>query len=265
MLSLRGAEVRASSTEAHGQDARATGSLRGADSSPPNAFDGFDRRWFMLYATVNTYPELQREQLISKYFNPAMRFFAPTFENVRTISDLRDEHLLWVPHIGIGRALSPHWAFFVQGGYSGGKVRTNAINPSLLLFPLSTDLEIRRDALYAGVALDYFPFGMPVLREYDGVWSRLIAARPSFGARLTVTRASFRAKVKVGFRPFGNLVSLRLEDAWVLPSVNTNVGLDVPISKRGALSFNAGVNFFFEEEQDFEGTAFTIAWKHFLD
>lgn len=221
-------------------------------------------RWFLLFAGVNAHPKLESEKLLDDLFDPAMRLLAPTFDDVRTIGDLRDDFILWPPHVGVGRILSDRWAVFVQAGYTAGKVRTKDNDTSILLLPLHTDVEIKRGALYAGVGADYFPFGMVELRKYDGVMERLRAARPALGARLTWTRATYRAKVKVGFGPFPNLINLELSDKWLLPSVNTNLGLDVPLNKRSALTFNAGYNFFFDQESDFEGPAFTVGWKRFF-
>ena len=236
--------------------------LRGAHITEADAV--FERKWFVFFGLVNAYPKLESEKLVDKYFNPAMRLLAPGFDDVRTISDLRDDHLIWPPTIGVGRTLTKRWAILMQGGYSAGKVRTKAVDASWLLFPLATDFEIYRSALYVGIGLDYFPFGMPIQKDYAGWGERLRAARPALGVRVTLTHASFKAKIKVGFRPLGNLVNLELRDSWTLPSINTNVGLDIPLSKRNTISLNAGVNFFFDEKEDFEGTAFTITWKHFL-
>ena len=221
-------------------------------------------RWFLLFAVVNAYPKLESEEPIDKFFNRPMRVLAPTFDDVRTIGDLRDDFLLWPPHVGFGRILSDRWAVLFEVGYSAGKVRTKADDPSLLVLPLHTDLEIRRGAFYAGGGVDFFPAGMVKLRKYKGVMERLRAARPSLGARLTWTYATYRVKVKAGFKPLGNLINLEQSDAWLLPSINTNVGLDVPFNKRNCLSLNAGYNFFADRQYDFGGPSFTVAWKHYL-
>ena len=238
--------------------------LRAAHGDYWGRDSGFERRWFVFASLDNAYPGLEREELIQKYFNPAMRLLAPGFEDVYTITDLRDDHLIWPPHVGFGRTMSKRWTIVFQAGYTAGKVRSKATDPSILLLPLHTDFEIRRGAFFWGFGVDYHPFGAVELRAYDGIWERLAAARPSLGTRLTWTRASFKAKIKVGFVPIGNIIRLKFEDAWSIPSVNLNVGFDVPIDENNALHFNGGYNIFADQRGDFEGTAFTISWKHYL-
>lgn len=220
--------------------------------------------WFFLLGFSNAHPGIESEQLIDRYFNSTMGFLSPTYDDVMTVGDLRDSGLLWVPYIGVGRVMSPKWAVFAQAGYAAGKVRTKADDPSILILPLHTDFEIKRGALYGGIGADYFPFGMPALREYDGVMDRLRGTKLNVGPRVTWTNATYKAKVKVGFKPFDNLVDYTESDEWLLPSVSANIGADVPISKRSQLSFNASYNRFFDERDDFEGPSFTIIWKRFF-
>ncbi|MFO7975041.1 MAG: hypothetical protein R6V12_10455 [Candidatus Hydrogenedentota bacterium] len=221
-------------------------------------------KWFFLFALVNTYPKLDSEKPIDRFFNPAMRFLAPSFDDVYTISDLRDDHLIWPPHIGIGRVLSRRWSLFFQCGYASGKVRTKATDPSILLFPLHTDFEIQRGAAYAGVGLDFFPLGQVEQKKYTTWRERFLGTKPVIGFRYTGTYALYDAKVKVGFVPFGNILSLKLDDAWWVSSVNANIGLDMPITRRTHLTCNAGYNFFFNRAYDFEGSAYTLGIKRYF-
>ncbi len=221
-------------------------------------------RWHFLAATVNTYPKLESEQLVDRFFNRPMHLLAPGFDDVRTFSDVSDDGLMWPPHIGVGRVLGDRWVVFFEAGYSAGKVRTKATNPSLLLLPLHTDFEIQREALYAGVGVDYYPWRTVTLGEYAGLKERLRAARPFLGSRLTWTRAGYDAKAKVGFEPFGTLVQVQLADEWLIPSVNLCIGADMPLTPKSLVSVNAGYNFFKERRYDFEGPASTLAWKYFF-
>ena len=220
--------------------------------------------WFLVLGFSNAHPRIQSEQLIDRYFDPIISSLAPTYDEITTVGDLRDDFLLWVPYLGVGRILSDKWAAFAQVGYAAGKVRTEADDRSLLFLPMHTDFEIKRAALYGGVGLDYFPFGMPELREYHGVMERLRAAKPNIGTRLTWTNATYEAKVKVGFKPFDNILNYKEDDEWLLPSASANIGVDVPLSKRSQVSFNASYNRFNEERQDFEGPSYTIIWKRFF-
>jgi hypothetical protein len=221
-------------------------------------------RWFVFLDLVNAYPKLESEKLIDHYFNPAMRLFAPGFDDVTTVCTLRDEHKLWVPQIGVGRLMGERWRLYLQGGYTAGKVRTKADDASLFVLPLHTDFEIQRGAASTTLGLDFFPWGTPELRKYDGLGDRLRAARPKLGSSVTFTYATFDAKIKAGFKPFPNFLDLHLSDSWYLPSLNTNLGAEIPLTEKNSLSFNAGYNFFADEKHDFEGPAFTLTWSYYF-
>ena len=221
-------------------------------------------RWFLFTDLVNANPKLKSEELIEDYFDPAMRLLAPTFDDVTTVGTLRDEHLLWVPQLGVGRLLGSHWRLYLQAGYTAGKVRTKADDTSIFLFPLHTDFEIQRGAASTTLGLDFFPWGHASLDTYDGLRQRLKAARPKIGSSATFTHATFDAKIKAGFAPFPHLLDLHLSDSWYLPSINVNVGAEIPMTPKNSLGFNAGYNFFFDREDDFEGPAFTLTWSHYF-
>jgi len=222
------------------------------------------RKWFFLLGGANAHPRLESEDLIRDYFDPIMNHLAPGHGDALTVGDLRDRYLLWTPFLAIGRNLNDRWSVFVQGGFATGKVRTKETTPSVLLLPLHTDFEIKRGALYTGIGVDFFPWEMPKLDDYDSLSDRFKAARPYIGGRATYTYATYEAKVRVGFKPFPNLVSLNLEDAWGIPSYSAVVGVDVPLTKKSALSANAAYNWFTDEERDFNGPAFTVVWKRFF-
>jgi hypothetical protein len=222
-----------------------------------------EHRWHVFAAVVNTYPRLESEELIDNLLEPAMKFIAPGFDGFFTVGDLRDQGLLLPPHVGIGYKLSEHLGVFVQGGYSAGKVRTNEADRSIFLLPFHTDLEIKRGAAYLGIGLDYFPWKHPQSKAYAHWGERLKAARPFFGLRYTWTYATYEAKVRLQLRPFPS-IGIRLEDAWLVPSINLNVGLEVPVNERSALFVNGGYAFFDKQRHDFQGPVFTVGWKHFF-
>ena len=222
------------------------------------------RDWYFFVAAVNVYPGLESEELINKTLEPVLRTLSPGHEGVYTVSDLRDDHGLWPPHIGVGRNLNEKWSMFLEAGYTAGKVRTKNDRRSILLLPLHTDFEIHRSAKFVGVGLDYFPWGMAEQRTYDGLGDRLSNIRPFLGTRLTWTHATFRAKAKLGLAPLPNFLNLELGDSWTLPSATIVGGLDLPLSQDTTLTVNAGYNHFWDQEFDFEGYAFTIQWRRYI-
>lgn len=222
------------------------------------------RDWYIFIAAVNVYPGLESEELINKTLEPVLRTLSPGHEGVYTVSDLRDDHGLWPPHIGLGKNLNDKWSMFLEAGYTAGKVRTKNDRRSILLLPLHTDFEIQRSAKFVGVGLDYFPWGMAEQRTYDGLGDRLTNIRPFLGTRLTWTHATFRAKAKLGLAPLPNFLNLELGDSWTLPSATIVGGLDLPLSRDTTLTVNAGYNHFWDQEFDFEGYAFTIQWRRYI-
>lgn len=221
-------------------------------------------RWFVFVDMVNANPRLESEELIDDYFNPAMRLLAPTFDDVTTVGTLRDDHLLWVPQFGIGRLVGERWRVYLQAGYTAGKVRTKADDTSILLLPLHTDFEIQRGAASTTLGLDFFPWGHAKLDAYQGLGERIRSARPKLGSSATFTHATYDAKIKAALQPFPHFLDLHLSDSWYLPSINLNIGAEIPISRTNSFSFNAGYNYFFEEESDFAGPAFTLTWSHYF-
>lgn len=222
------------------------------------------RRWWILFGMVNAYPKLERETLIEEVFDPVVGVLSPGYGGTRTFTEMRDKGLLWPPQMSIGRNLSRHWALSMHFGYSAGKVHTDDTNPSLLFgLPLHVDFEIKRSALYAGLDLDYYPLGAVELRKYDCWGDRFRAAKPALGTRLTWTEAGFDAQVKLGIGRV-KLLQVNLDETWLIPSINVNAGVDIPLGKRSVLVFNAGYNFFKEERQDFDGFALTLGYRYFL-
>ena len=239
--------------------------LPGAGAADPLQRAPISRDWYYFIAAVNVYPALESEEIINRTLEPVLRTLSPGHEGVYTVSDLRDDHGLWPPHLGLGKNLNDHWSVFLEAGYTAGKVRTKDDRRSIFILPLHTDFEIKRSALFAGVGLDYFPWGMAEQRDYDGLGDRLSGIRPFLGTRLTWTHATFQAKIKLGLNPFPNVVNIALGDAWTLPSATLVGGFDLPLSKDTTVTVNAGYNHFWDQEFDFEGYAFTVQWRRYFN
>ncbi len=219
--------------------------------------------WFILPSLINVYPKLESEKPIVEYYNPIMRLLAPDFDDVRTVGTLRDAHILWTPDFAIGRVMSRYLALYVHVGYSAGTVRTKATNASVFLVPLRTDFQIYRSAAYVGLCADLFPFGMPERKKYGSLMERLRNTKPSIGLRFTENYAGYRAKTNAAF-PAMRLFEVDLKDNWWVAGLNANLGADVPLSERDALTLNAGYNFALTRGFDFDAAAFTLGWKHYF-
>lgn len=221
-------------------------------------------RWFLFAGVVNAYPYMRSEKLIRQFYDPIMSAIAPGHDAVNTVGDLRDEHILLPPQFGLGVDISRRVSFSMQGGYAAGTVRTQADNTSIfLLLPWHEDFSIRRGAGYLGGGFDFYPLGRCELRKYEGLWDRCKAVKPFVGTSATMTRATYKAKVQLGIKNAPN-IGIKLHDTWVLPSVNLHAGFDFPVTDRSAVSFNAGFNHFWEEEDDFEGWALSFVYKYYF-
>lgn len=221
-------------------------------------------RWFVFAGMVNAYPYMKSEKLIRNIYDPVMTAIAPGHKDANTVGDLRDQHILLPPQIGLGYVLSDRFKLSVQGGYAAGLVRTQQDNQSIFLFiPWHEDFQIRRGAGYLGAGLDFFPFGGTEQRAYKGFKDRILGSRPFLGTSVTMTRATYDARVQIGLKGLPN-IGIKLHDTWVLPSLNIHAGFDFPINRRDAISVNAGFNHFWEQEDDFEGWAFSFTYKHFF-
>jgi hypothetical protein len=219
--------------------------------------------WFVFVGLVNSYPKMESESLIQDILDPALRALAPGFDDVNTVSDLRDAHMLWVPQIGIGRVLSPKWVLTAQAGFAKGKIETKATDTSIFGTPMHSDFFIKRGATYVGAGLDYFPFGVVERKRYKSWAERLRAARPGAGASVTVTHATFEAELDLRLEPLPRLL-VKLEDNWTIPSLNAHLALDVPLGQRHTLSMNGGYTWFKDQKDDFEGFSFSITVRHFF-
>ncbi len=221
-------------------------------------------RSYAMLCMANAYPGLESEQLIPNLFDPLMSAIAPRIEEVNTFSNMRDNHLLWVPNVGGGYNITRHLSLFLQLGYGAGPVHTEDRAPSLFLLPLDLFFEMKRSAFTVTPGIDYFPFGMVEQRDYHGLMERLRAIRPTLGVRVPWTHAAYQAHVKLGLGPFDKLVNIRLGDSWNLWSANLNVGFDLPVNRRNQVNINLGRSFFFGRDSDFGGTVFSVTWKYLL-
>ncbi len=221
-------------------------------------------KWFWFVSLVNPYPKMESEKPVRELFDPIMGFFAPDQRPVKTVSDFRDNHLIWAPHAGIGYQINSKWSITAQGGGEGGKIRTKQTHPSILLMPLHTDFEIKRMAFYYGTGVHFSPWGSPIHKDFENWKERIKATRPYLSASATYTYATYDAKVKVKFLPLLHLVDLNLSDEWNTVSLDTNIGFETPLNKRDEFVVSFGYSKFARLQEDFDSFTFTIEFKRFL-
>ncbi len=223
------------------------------------------RPYYWGIGLVNTYPGLASEDIIDRVVEPALNVLAPGFGGLDTFGDLRDEHLFLPPQITLGKVFGKHWAVGGHLGYSEGTVRNDKEQRSILfLLPFHLDLQVKRLAWYGGVDIDYYPFGRPELREYQGLLDRVKEAKFRVGATGSLTYSGYNAKIQTGLLPLGSLIKFELRDRWRLMGLCPNVGFDLPLGPRDMLSATTGYTLFNNQKQDFEGWNVTVNWRHFF-
>lgn len=238
--------------------------IKSKDAITLDLSDFENSRWFWFVSLVNPYPKMESEKPVKELFDPIMEFFAPDQRPVKTVSDFRDDHLIWAPHAGVGYQINSKWSVTAQGGGEGGKIRTKQTHPSILLMPLHTDFEIKRMAFYVGAGVHFSPWGSPPHKDFENWKERLKATRPYLSASTTYTYATYDAKVKVKFLPLLHLVDLNLSDDWHTVSLDTNIGFEIPLNKRDELVFSFGYSKFARLQEDFDSFTFTVEFKRFL-
>ncbi|HQM99510.1 MAG TPA: hypothetical protein PLL36_00450 [Candidatus Hydrogenedentes bacterium] len=130
------------------------------DEDPPAAAAEKERDWYLSIGSSNSYPRMKdAEARIDNEVNRMFRLVAPGFEDVKTFSDQRDDLMIWTPFLSVGRKLSEHLAAFAQVGYTAGSVHTKGTNASLLLLPLHTDVTFKRSSFFAGLGVEWYPWG----------------------------------------------------------------------------------------------------------
>lgn len=218
--------------------------------------------WYFFTGNINNQPRLHRaKKLIDQQINQPFRLIAPTFDDVKTFADQRDEFMIWTPYVGVGRKLSLRWDAFFQIGYSAGDVQTDANNTSLFLLPLHTDVTEKRSSFFTGLGLAFYPVGMPEMRKYNSVAERLKNARPFLVSTISWNYLTFEARIRAGIKPFGDFIKIDEKDHWSPFSSGLALGLDIPLSDTSAFSMNVQYNQFFEESDDFSGLGFNFYWK----
>ena len=238
-------------------------------SHPAPHFETCDRdastpRWYVFVSALNAYPKLESEELVDRLYNKPMRLLAPGFDDVRTIGSTRDDVQLWSPNFGVGCVLSSKWCVHAQFGFAAGKVRTKADDVSVLLLPLHTDFEIQRGAYYVGLGAEYYPLGVVVLESRRGLRARVRGAKPFVGVRAMCSYATYKAKAKVGFKPFDNLIDYEQSGAWWVPNTTVIAGVDAPLTERQTVSLEANYAFFHEQGRNFNGPSLSATWKWHL-
>jgi hypothetical protein len=221
--------------------------------------------WFVFIGHMRSHSRLdQAAEDIDAEINGLFQAIAPGFDDVRTFEDQRDGAGIIIPIAAVGKVLNEHWDVFLQVGYSEGKVRTEQSNISWLLWPLNSDVILRRSSFLVGVGVDYYPWGMARLGDYDTIGARLRNARPFVASTLNWNHLTFEADIKAGPWPFSSLIKIKDERDWDIWNVGVTAGVDVPLGAKSTLSANVSYSFFFEEHRDFNGFSLIFYWKRYF-
>lgn len=247
--------------ETQRDEAKAHGS---GQADPKKAGEEAPRRWYLRFEGLNIYPELEDEKLLEGPANSAFRLLTYGHQGFKTFSEQRDSAGLWAPQVGIGRDIWDHVSVFTQAGYSTGILRTDQRNPTRLLFPLRSSLEMRRGGTYVVAGADYCPYGFPAQRRYHGLVDRLRETRPFAGVRVSYNRTVFDGNLNLGSPPFSRLLHVRMDKAWDIFNFYPVLGAEVPVTKNTTISLSATYNYPSQQKENLRGPGMSISVKRYF-
>jgi len=231
----------------------------------PGKRDDTSPKWYLSVGATNCYPRLQGvEKQVHHQINDMFHLMAPGFEDAKTFTEMRDDGMLWVPEIGLGRVLTPRWVVFARVGYIEGAARTKADNTSLILRPLHTDVKLHVSYFFAGAGAAFYPWGVPELRAYESVWDRVRNVRPFIAGSVGRARVKAYADVHFGLKPYDSVFRAGRRVGWSPWEGELSGGLQVPLTKATSLSLDLSYRTFSSGREDLNGLAAGIRWQwHF--
>lgn len=159
-------------------------------------------------------------------------------------------------YLGVGRRESNRitWTAYAGGGAWSDKTRQNALNTVL-------DVRFRYAAYYAGVNVEFHPWGYAVGRA-DMTWTqRIEESRPFVLTSLETGYVSAEGK------GYLSLASIRLYSdskkirdwtfSWLL-----GLGLEVPMDQRWSFNFSGGYRFHFYRPDQYNGWDITSVMRY---
>lgn len=201
---------------------------------------------------------------VRRQVNGALRHIAPGYDGVETFTDLRDNFIIWIPEIGIGRKLSPKWDLFAHAGYLEGSVVTEEDDTSILLRPLHSKVKLHAAYYFAGAGLRWYPWDRPELRKYDSLKDRLRNIRPYFAASANWVRVKAHADIEFGLKPYNDRIKTRHTVSWSPWEARLAAGLQAPLGARTSLNLETVYHYCSSNGDDLDGFSLGLYWQwHF--
>jgi len=247
--------------EAKGDEAKEQGSVQ---ADPKEGKKSTPRRWYLRLEGLNIYPDLEDEKLLEGPANGAFRLLTFGHHDLRTFSEQRDNAGLWAPQTGVGRDIGEHVSVFAQAGYSTGILRTDQRNPTRLLLPLRSSLEMRRGGTYVVIGADCYPYGFPAQRRYHGLVDRLSETKLLAGVRFSYNRTVFDGNLNLGSPPLSRLLHVRMDKAWDIFNFYPVLGAEVPVTQNTTVSFSATYNYPSQQKENLRGPGMSISVKRYF-
>lgn len=221
-------------------------------------------KWHVYLGASNYQPRFHgMEKQVQHQVKGALQMIAPGFDGPKTFTDLRDNFVIWIPEIGIGRTISPRWELFAHAGYLEGSVFTEADDTSILLRPLHSEIKLHASYYFAGTGLACFPWGKPELRKYDSLADRLRNIRPFFAASANWVRVKAFVDVKFGLKPYDRMET-RHKVSWSPWEARLVAGLQTPLGSRTSLNLETTYHHCSSNGDDLDGFSLGLYWQwHF--
>jgi len=226
---------------------------------------GSSLKWHVYVGASNYQPRFEgMDKEVRRQVNGALRHIAPGYDGVETFIDLRDNFVIWIPEIGIGRTLSPRWDLFAHIGYLEGSVVTEEEDTSIVLRLLHSKVKLHAAYYFAGAGLRWYPWSRPELRAYDSLKARLRNIRPYFAASANWVRVKAHADIVFGLKPYDARIKTRHTVSWSPWEARLAAGLQAPLGPRTSLNVESTYHLCSSNGDDLDGFSLGLYWQwHF--
>ena len=224
------------------------------------------KSWFLTMGAANVQARLKEsETRIEKLIKQPLGALLPRWKDPVTFKDWGNDGKLWDLHLGIGRDLSPKWAWYIAtGGISGTIKNKETYYP--LVIPTDLHITFKRRVMFLYTGVDYYPWGKPDLgprKEGENAFARrLKAARPYIEGATGYVNIRTEADVEAKIPVLGRLLCYPEVYHYDVFYLSPRLGVDIPMDEANTVSLVGGYLFFNDHGREFDNASFYMLYKH---
>jgi hypothetical protein len=217
----------------------------------------------MYWGAANLHSDLKEsEAKIDRELNGTLGMLIPTWKKPITLKDWSDEFRLWDAHVGVGRDLSPKWAWFLGTGGTTGTLKND--DPYVFPLPLRVQADFTRTLKFVVTGLNWYPWGKPHLQREPGgnrLLESLRATRPFLELATSYMRLKTVADVRVS--TVGARLFKKYEECdYNLFHISPRVGIETPLGKKDSIAVEMGYLFFNRHPSEFNNFSIYVFHRH---